>query len=313
MKVNLRRGASDFVGLIVLAVLLIIVYSTPRETWRVQPIEPGTAVATYRDSSQNQTGITAIRNAPQAQYISITSGNAPYTYQPYEEYVTIENTGPAPVDITGWKLRNGKDKRPYYSGNTLQRYSADISVIPQAARLLTGTDQNTLSNVVLEPGERAVVTTGKMGVQSPYKIVSFKENMCTGYLENMREYAFLPSLSFSCPRPSTEPGIELMDAACRDFINTLSACETPIFENKDSNGEYCDTCIRGQRLSSVCANFIKEHFNYGACVAYHGRDKDFSGKTWRIFLGRSWEMWADKYETVELFNRFDQLVDYQNY
>ena len=158
-----------------------------------------------------------------------------------------------------------------------------------------------------------MVTTGSIGISSPYKITSFKENICTGYFESLPEYAFIPPLRQSCPRPENEPGIENLPIECRDFISTLSNCKTPVFDNVDRDGYPCSTCIKGKILSSYCAAFIKEHFSYRGCVAYHSSDKNFYLKTWRIFLGRGWEMWAKSYETIELYNRLGELVGFKNY
>src|SRR3989344_1392514 len=50
--------------------------------------------------------------------VYLSSGNANYTIQPYEEYITVKNDG-APVNITGWKVTNSKGTRPIeYSQNS---------------------------------------------------------------------------------------------------------------------------------------------------------------------------------------------------
>ena len=294
---NLQTGQGVIQGIVVLAVLLVIVFSTSSGDRKLGSINPNgspfsSSGLLYAPSSDSS------RTAAQAQYISIGSGNAAYAYQSYEEYITIDNTGSSAVNLSGWQLRNGKDERPYYSGNILQRFSADVAVLPA---------------FVLEAGGRAVITTGSVGVQTPYKITNFKENICTGYIEALPDYAFTPSLSRNCPRPSDEPGVENLDRECRDFLSYMPSCQTPVFGGKDKFGERCDDCIDGKRLSGVCRAFIKEHYSYRGCLAYHSSDKGFESKNWRIFLGRGWEMWADKYETIELYNTNGQLVDYENY
>lgn len=294
MKKGLNKGSGVFAGIATLAVILVIIAIMPKETAQIGFDGQGSFLSSTGSNTPKYEG----SSSKSPQNISIGSGNASYAYQPYEEYVTIENRGNSAVDLTGWTMKNGKDKRPYYSGNVLQRFSADIAVLPK---------------LVLMPGERAVVTTGSVGVQTPYKIKDFKENICTGYIEALSDYAFTPPLTLSCPRPALEPGLEGLDRECREFVEYLPTCRTPQFENKDRNGEDCTTCINGKRLSSVCAAFIKEHFSYQGCLAYHGSDPKFELNTWRIFLGRGWEMWADKYETIELFNTLGQLVDSQNY
>ena len=315
MGKNLKAGESTMEGVIILAVILIIIISMPKNPNRTASVSPGSIFSTGNSPipGSSTAGGPVIRSAPQAQYISLGTGNAAYSYQPYEEYVTIENYGREPVNITGWQLKNGKDKRAYYQGGMLQRFSADVAVVPQAARLLSPTGQNILGDVILAQGESAVVTTGSVNVQSPYKITSFKENSCTGYLEKLPDYAFTPPLSQNCPWPSKEPGIENLPPECRDIISTISSCQTPVFESRDLNREPCDNCLNGKIVPSYCAAFIKEHYSYEGCVRNHAGNANFYGRTWRIFLGRGWEMWAKDYEMVNLFNSAGQLVDFKNY
>lgn len=325
MTIHWQRGSSIFQGVVILAILLVVIFVMPKDSREFGVVTPGSnsdneffQSSSYSDGysdsgSSSDTRVRLTPTAPQAEYISLGSGNAPYSYQPYEEYVTIENRGEASVDITGWQLRNGKDRRPYYIGGSLQRFSADIALIPQAARYLDPSGNNIPTNVVLGRGEKAIVTTALPGTQSPYRITSFKENICSGYLENMEEYSFTPPLTQSCPRPALEPGQENLEPACRDIISNFSACREPRFDTKDKNGEPCNNCINGERVSNQCVDFIEEHFTYQGCLAYHQNDPNFSGRTWRVFLGRGWEMWVEDYESIELFNNLGQLVDYESY
>lgn len=312
MRSRWQRGESNLDGIAIIFVIIIVIILSPKEgpSESFRSFGGGTVL-----SSSGSTGSTvASKSSADGSDILLGSGNAPYSYQPYEEYITLENIGRAAINITGWQFKNGKDERTYYLGGQLQRFSADVALIPQAASLLSPSGNSLLKDVVLESGEKAIITTGSLSaIRTPYQITSFKENMCTGYIDALPEYTFTPSLSRNCPRPELEPGLESLDTQCRAAIKRLNSCETPVFEAKDKNGEDCTTCIKGERVSSSCAAFIKEHFSYQGCVAYHAGDKNFSGKTWRIFLGRGWEMWAKEYETIELFDRFGQLINFRNY
>jgi hypothetical protein len=319
MKRNTQAGESVLEGVIILAVLLIIVITLPKNDQRPGDVPGATlnsasgGTTSYSNNSGGSVQGTQIRTAPQTQRVTISSGNASYAYQPYEEYITIDNIGNNPVNITGWQLRNGKDRRPYNVGGSLQRFSADIALIPQATKILPTFGAAIMQDIILEQGERAIVTTGRLNVEIPYKIVSFKENMCTGYLDAMPEYSFTPSLNRNCPRPLLEPGIENLEPACRDMIATLPSCQVPRFGGQDREGNPCPSCINGQIFSYECRAFIQKRFNYQGCLATHSHKPDFYSRTWRVFLGRSWEMWAKDYETIELFNQHGQLVDFRNY
>lgn len=317
MTSRLKRGAGNLDAVLIIAFLIFVMLVTPRGSG---PSSSGTGLfsgPTLFGTGSGGSSSSVISSAPVnagAASISLNSGNAAYSYQPYEEYIEMVNWGDAAINITGWRLKNGKDKRAYDRGGTLQRYSADIAVIPQATRLLSPSGGSVMEDVILGRGERAILTTGTVGVRSPYAITSFKENKCTGYLERLTDYAFQPPLTTSCPRPENEPGVEGLDRECRRVVESLSSCQTPSFGGKDSRGDYCANCLNGTPLSSHCKAFIEEHFSYRGCIAYHAGDSDFSsGRTWRIFLGRSWEMWAEDYESIELFDRFNNLVSAISY
>ncbi len=246
--------------------------------------------------------------------ISISSGNAAYAYQPYEEYIELSNWGNKAVNITGWQLKNGKDARAYNYGSGLQRFSADLAIIPQATLKLAASGNSVDQDIVLQPGDRAIVTTGKVGVTSPYRVTSFKENICTGYIENSDDYAFNPPLQASCPRPGLEAGLTNLEPACRTFVEGLSSCRTPDLTERDQAGKDCKNCVNKTPVSSQCKAFITTHFTYQGCLAFHGSDKNFSDtRTWRIYLGRSWEMWAENYESIELFDTKGNLMSAQSY
>ena len=308
MEKTLQAGNSTMEGVVILTVLLVIMLIMPKG-------EPSTNINFPSPTGTGgQSGVSpAVPDSSYARNIYLGTGNAVYAYQPYEEYVTINNIGATPVDITNWQLKNGKDRRAYDFGGALRYFPADIAIIPQATLFVSPGSLNIFQNVVLQPSEMAVVTTGKMGSQSPFRIVSFKENICSGYLEDLPEYTFTPPLSRNCPRPADEPGVNALDTTCRKFVERMTSCRTPEFNTRNSDGDICFNCVDGEPLSSACVIFIKNHFNYNSCIATHSNNPNFSGQTWRIFLGMSWEMWAERYETISLFDQLGRLVDELNY
>ena len=303
----MRKGNGNAEGLIILAILIVIIIIMPK----------GPSGSKTNNSQSNTSslsgGSTASPKSSEAQKISLGTGNASYAYQSYEEYITISNRSRNPINITGWQLKNGKGQRAYSLGGDLKYYPSDTAVIPQAALFVSPTGNNIFQNVVLGSGEQAIITTGSISSQLPYKIVGFRENICSGYLENMSEYSFTPPLSRSCPRPANEIGLDGLDTKCRDFIKRMSSCHTPEYETRDKDGDICHNCVDGKLLSSSCVAFIKNHFSYSSCIANHRSDPKFSSKTWRIFLGKGWEMWAKDYETIELFDKLGKLVISRSY
>ncbi|MDB5194219.1 MAG: seg [Parcubacteria group bacterium] len=271
---------------------------------------------TYAADRAAQGGTGTIANSSYSSLISLGQGNAAYSIEPAEEYITIQNQSESPINITGWKLTNNKGNRTYYSGNQAVHYASDEMIIPQATGYISPTGGfNLAQNVVLAPNDMAIITTGSVGVQSPYKITSFKENECSGYIEALPQYDFTPTLNYACVSPSLEPGLSNLDTACKNFVSGISGCQTPVFGqiNRGST-DNCDNCVNGRPApSTACLNFIKDHFNYPGCINYHKDDPKFYSNTWRIFLAKQWEVWDKQDEVISLFDQFGKLAAYKSY
>jgi hypothetical protein len=320
-----QKGAIDE-GVIVLVSLVVIIFLfiilPPHHT--LGPISnfgvstPTQVQTTQTSSSIGTSGTQSVSqaNSSYKANIRIGKGNAAYSIEPKDEYITIENIGDGPVNISGWKLTNNKSNRVYYAGNQTVHYASDEVVIPQATGYISPSGSySQTQNIVLKPRETAIVTTGSIGVQSPYKIVSFKENECSGYIESLPQYDFTPNLNMSCVSPSEEPGIQNFDRACKNFVGSLNSCTTPAFgQTNHYSSDSCDNCVNGQPApSSQCLAFIKQHFSYEGCLAAHQNDADFSGNTWRVFLARKWELWDKEDEVISLYDQFGKLVDSTSY
>jgi len=244
--------------------------------------------------------------------IKVSVGNAKYTSDPMEEYIYIENRGKTRVDITGWRLENSKSSRRYVVGSGFTQFSSDVGIIPQGAKIISPYGGSSLQNITLEPGDRASVVSGGPGNISPYNVVSFKENLCTGYLEE--DYTFPSGHEMSCVRPSNEVGLSGLDKECKNFIDTLRVCHTPKYEGLDRDREKCRGCVDGKEgLSSMCVEYIQKHFSYPSCLANHMSDKNFEGDVWHIYLHRPWEMWADSDETIYLYDSKGGLISTTSY
>ena len=314
MTKQFNKGNSSLEGLFALVILgfIIMAFIIPGKSPKSLTNSTDSDSGSY-GAAEYQYNLDLPKDSPYARLISLGSGNASRTYQPYEEYVSINNRGNNPINITGWTLSNAKDERVYETGGNLQRYVADTAKIPRATAFISPSGTNVFMDVVLDQGESAIITTGGMGQKTPYAITSFKENICSGYLDALDDYTFTPSLSNNCPRPIAESGTASLESNCRNFISKIPNCHTPKFDRLNRDGEDCSTCVDGEQLSSSCFAFIKSHYNYAGCIANHGSDPNFSGDTWRIFLGQGWPMWDDEHEVIKLFDNTGKLVDYNSY
>lgn len=202
------------------------------------------------------------------------------------EYVAIAAAygNSKPITITGWSLQS------VISGVRVY--------IPSGVSPFTLGALNTLSPIQLEPGVSAVVATGL----SPTG-VSFRENKCTGYLEQFQ--SFTPSLSQSCPAPSEEMPLNASTIAtygdtCVDFVQTLPYCRFY-------------TGFVPQGATAACSAFIGERLSYNGCVRQHKIDSDFFENTWRIYLDSPVELWRNSHDVIRLLDAEGRTVDVLTY
>ena len=319
MKNNPQKG-SLIEPILILTALCIVIFVFIMPTRQLGPTKSIFSLSgdSYNQNSEIKTNSNGkpnpTKNSTYSNSISLSRGNASNSIQPYEEYISIENRGDTSVDITGWKLKNAKNERPYSVSGSLQYFPADEVIIPRASIFISPSGNIAQQNIVLKKNEKAIITTGSNGVRTPYAIVNFKENKCSGYLEDLPEYSFTPQLSMNCARPSNEPGAQSLEVSCQKYLDSMRSCHTPKFETTDRQGNVCSNCVDGNStLGSSCVAFIKSHFSYSGCIANHQNDSDFSLNTWRVFLGRTWELWAKDHETISLFDSSGNLVDYESY
>ncbi|MBI2100306.1 MAG: hypothetical protein HYT48_03140 [Candidatus Vogelbacteria bacterium] len=240
---------------------------------------------------------------PSQSKIHLDRGSAPYSIYVNQEYIEIQadQANLAPVNISGWTLTNGPAP-----GRRFGRVS-----IPLASRLLTGNHNQVAQDpVVLKPGDRAIVVSGKMPASIPYSVQSFLANKCSGYLEDLPDYQFTPALWSQCPTPAKEANVAQVDKDCYKYISGLGACHAPNLTTDQDGNELVDY---RDDLNTSCRRFVAQEYNYQACVGRHYQDADFYGAEWRIFLNQSDELWDENRETISLYNVRGELVDEINY
>lgn len=212
-------------------------------------------------------------------YISSASSSDPKSE--YVEISVAQNASQS-VKITGWTLESGAT------------YKAEL--IPKGTRVPTSGVVNATEDIVLEPGDRALIISGESPVGA-----SFRENKCIGYFGAFQKFS--PSLPQNCPSASSElssfyrPYIH--DPSCIDYVDTLSRCQMALTQTSN--------------LSDTCQSFLETHLNYNGCVNAHRNDSDFNGITWRIYLGRARPLWRTRHEIVKLLDDRGKTVDTFSY
>jgi len=252
--------------------------------------------------------------------VKLGRGNSASNTYPSEEYITLSTSrrNKDSIAITGWLLENGRKFRTYDRGSRkVVKGQSAVVAIPQGAEIFLGKSSQTLHPIILKPGDKAVVTSGKMpNRNSDIKVnFSFKTNKCTGYLEDLPKLDFTPKLKMSCPDPEKVAGASSLPDDCFTFVKRLRNCHTPDTEEyRDRNGDLVRNHLdKVTGLSRYCRDWVTTRFSYTACLGRHVTDKDFDGKEWRIFLSRQWELWDDDREVITLYDPQGRLVDQITY
>ncbi len=186
--------------------------------------------------------------------------------------ISLSRNAAAPVRITGWWFES--------------QITGKAAAIPGGTAVPTTNGVNQKTSIILSPGEKAYIHTGGSPIGT-----SFRENKCTGYLNEFQDFS--PSLSRSCPRALNElqayyGPYYLRDTSCVDYVKKISTCEADLFPSS--------------KLTRTCRDFARQYLNYNGCVAAHKNDPDFSGKTWHIYLGYSKPLWRGRSEVIKLLD-----------
>ncbi|OGG57930.1 hypothetical protein A2853_03315 [Candidatus Kaiserbacteria bacterium RIFCSPHIGHO2_01_FULL_55_17] len=216
--------------------------------------------------------------------VTISQGDST-AQSPSAEYVELRTTwdNTAPVRISGWSLQSA-----------LTGLRAHI---PRGTSAFVLGAVNTQEDIYLGPDTSAIVTTGVSPVGT-----SFRENVCTGYLDELQ--TFVPTLSRSCPSPSdslplTPENINTYGDTCFDFVRTLPSCTFPI-ETPAS-------------ISPACRIFLSNNLSYNGCVQNYRYKSDFARGSWRIYLNSGGELWRNSHDIIRLLDAEGKTVDVMSY
>ncbi len=204
------------------------------------------------------------------------TGSAIKEVSPAKEYIDITNKSDSLLDITGWQIvsENGVSAK-----------------IGRGVQLFVSGEVRGLSNIVLRSGETAHIISG----QSPVG-VSFKQNICSGYLSQFQK--FVPPFSQSCPRVINTENLSRYkpDPVCINFIENLPSCTTITSINQIPRGS-----------DQSCGQLIEERLTYNGCVEDNRNNNNFYKPYFMVYLGSNKELWENG-ETLRILDREGKTV-----
>jgi len=271
------------------------------------------------DSSHSNKNTEVIKNTTQSQYqqlVSLELGNAKGATEANSEYIVISanRRNERPINIGGWVLKNDPDRISYnYEGKAVKRRVLSLRLPKSGIEKFNpfGFNSGSEGPIILYPGERAVILSGKIPSTGNAIIKdNFRVNKCFGYIQDQTDYRFIPSFSNKCPKDDDLQGSEYLSQSCQRYINSRPSCHKPEFSDNLNYG----TCVdRYCNLDSSCLAFVKKNYSYESCFNIHSKDSDFLTGEWRLFLNQVWELWPNKDETIYLYDSTGKLVDQLDY
>ncbi len=224
-------------------------------------------------------GTSTEANSLYASDVTLSVGRAKDA-DPQKEYIIIKTSRNLknPVTISNWTLES------VTSGITAK--------IGEAAQLPFLGMMNANGSITLPAESTVYITTGRAPNGT-----SFRTNTCTGYFEQLQD--FEPFLARECPTPENEmllfPQQTLGNDQCIKFVQSLPRCAMRLTEIPPTTG-------------SLCQEFVLNQLSYNGCITNHRYDPSFYKNEWRVFLGRSQELWKNTHERIRLLDQNGKLI-----
>lgn len=280
-QMNDPSGFNPIKAIIIIVVFILVMWGIWYSFLKVNPSGPrGAARSGFNLASSSlpvkKTNEGALQDSFYRNYVSITMSNSALESYPEKENIEITAVQPnlSDVDISNWKLRNSRGVTVAIGKGT---------VLPSSGKV------NTTAPIKINGGDVLIVSSGRSPIG-----VSFKINACNLYLEQFQD--FIPAIKDPCPMSENDNGFYSLDSICQRFISQLPSCTANI-----------ESLPAG--VSPSCKTFLNSHVNYNGCVTFHKNDRGFYSPEWRIYLGRTSELWAKPSDTITLLDGEGKLID----
>ena len=238
-------------------------------SFRAVDYVPGVSMQEYTGNQNQQAPVIESATPP----IIVTSIKPQTPYEYGELVLTADwNLPTAGVDIKGWKI-----------GSLESEFN-----LPGAQDIYTfGGSQNSL---IIKPGDEVHLYSGV----SPRG--NFRINKCSGYFSELG--SFVPPLEQRCPAQSYEE-TNYLSNACKSYIASLSACQTPSRAPISFNDVSCHEYLN--------------NINYETCVSKHRNDSDFSERAIWVWVGDNLKYFDQGGDIIRIYDKSGKLVSQYRY
>ncbi len=214
------------------------------------------------------------RSPTSTYYGRIRINNARNANNTTDEYITLQNTSTTSISINGFNLVNSDN----------EEFKIPLGHNLPGVRPVAG------DKITLNQYDKAEIYTGQQE-----KHLDFRENICTGYLDQHSD--FFDKLSHNCPRPDISSNLRLPDHCIQ------------VFEQNRS----CQTDDTSQIQVAECLDYSEAHYNYQGCVRDFQNRSDFFSNNWLIWMQRSTKFLRDIHDKVTLYDGNGKIVDIYTY
>lgn len=244
----------------------------------------GVAINDYSSDIVPAPTYTGVSGSPFQESVQFADVRGAAASDPSQEYIvlTANRRNTNPVVITGWRIESSTSGK-------------GVTIGGGVINPVSGATENE-GPIVLYPGDRAIVTTGRAPVG-----VSFRENECTGYFGKFQP--FTPGLANYCPSAGSDlarfGGALNAEEQCVGTAQQLSSCTT--------------VTSAPVGVSQSCTAFLEHYESYNGCLSVHQNDGNFELPVWRVYLGQNHELWNNSHDYLELLDADGNLVSSATY
>lgn len=202
-----------------------------------------------------------------------------------KDQIILKNKSKNQINLTGWRIISSRAN----------------FFIPQAVKDIPPDLNIKLENILLNPGERAIIYSNLYNSPLGY---NFKLNKCFKYLAESRGELkpYLKNFVFPCERLTKQQLLEIK------YKYRLSNNCLNILEKIPCSGPKPQDWLKID-FDSSCYRFFENNYTYQGCYQNRKNDSNFYLKDWFIFIPDITTFTQNKYDEIKIYDQRGLLVN----